>query len=206
MNGTDGYVIDGVVPGDMAGNSGGGAGDINGDGIPDIAITQSRPASSGGSRTFVLFGGSENLAALDLADGAADGHIGLSTFDTAPDVTRGFVINGGSGVLGAGDVNGDHVDDLMTIGWCLGWFVVYGRDSTQGNFFPAVFEPSSLLPANGGDGSDGFVIPDCVAPTCMMVPAVHGAGDVNNDGIGDIVIAESSGGPVRPHVTLAKRG
>ena len=44
-------------------------------------------------RSFVLFGGSENLAALDLADGVADGRIGLSTFDTATDGTRGFVIN-----------------------------------------------------------------------------------------------------------------
>ena len=110
----------------------------------------------------MLFGGSENLAALDLADGTTDGHIGLSTFDTAADGTRGFVIDSLASYA-AGDVNGDHVDDLVTARTTdefQGVYVVYGRDSTQGNFFPAAFELSSLLPANGGDGSEGFVIPD----------------------------------------------
>ena len=74
--------------------------------------------------------------------------------------------------------------------------MVYGRDSTPGNFFPAAFELSSLLPANGGDGSEGFVIPQ-VAPTWMWLPAAS-AGDVNNDGIGDIVLAEPRR-PRRPH-------
>ena len=91
LDGTNGYVIDGVVL--ATGQAyGGGEGDINGDGIPDIAIAR-HAAASGGSRTFMLFGGSENLAALDLADGTEDGHIELSTFETAPDVTRGFVID-----------------------------------------------------------------------------------------------------------------
>ncbi len=194
LNGTSrsGYVIDGVVPGDLAGSAGGGAGDINGDGISDI-ISGARFNES--YRSLVLFGGSENLAALDLADGDSDGHIELSTFDTAPDVTHGFAINGSGGIQGVGDVNGDQVDDWEVSNGVLGWFVVYGRDSTQGNFFPAVFEPSSLLSSNGGDGSNGFVIPR-VAPTYMMFGSVRNAGDVNNDGIGDIIYAEPQAMPL----------
>ena len=95
LDGTNGYVIDGV---DLyrtyqTGMWGGVVGDINGDGFSDIAIDQARPAASGGCRTFMLFGGSDNLAALDQADGTTDGHIKLSTIDTATDGTRGFVID-----------------------------------------------------------------------------------------------------------------
>ena len=66
-------MIEGIVPGDLAGKYGGGVGDINGDGVPDIAVSQTRTPASGGNRTFMLFGGSENLAALDLADGTKMG-------------------------------------------------------------------------------------------------------------------------------------
>jgi hypothetical protein len=110
LDGTNGYVIDGAVPGDYAGNLGGGAGDINGDGVSDILLSQSLPTS----RTAILFGGSENLAALDVADGyPADGHIGLSLLDSATDGTHGFVIDRND-ARAAGDVNGDGVDDLVT--------------------------------------------------------------------------------------------
>ncbi len=74
-----------------------------------------------------------------------------------------------------------------------GVYVVYGRDSTQGNSFPAVFELSSLLPAHGGNGSEGFVIP-VSSPTTLA--SVRSAGDVNNDGIGDIVLADPFASPL----------
>ena len=192
-------MIDGIVPGDYAGHYGGGVGDINGDGVPDIAVSQSRPTANGGNRTFMLFGGSENLAALDLADGDSDGHIKLSTLEAAPDVTRGFVIKLGNYPVAAGDVNGDHVDDLMmrrTIDGVPGAWIIYGRDYTQPdpNFFPAVLDVS-LLPA--GDGSEGFAIPWTVSSTFGGLGAnVNSAGDLNNDGIGDIVLADSGASPL----------
>ena len=49
-------------------------GDINGDGIPDIV---SRNNVNQVTRSFVLFGGSENLAALDQADGTTMGTSGF---------------------------------------------------------------------------------------------------------------------------------
>ena len=48
LDGTNGYVIDGVVPGDTAGNGGGAAGDINGDGIPDIVSQATMSTKSTG--------------------------------------------------------------------------------------------------------------------------------------------------------------
>ena len=196
LDGTNGYVIDSV---DLyrtyqTGMWGGVVGDINGDGFSDISIDQARPAASGGWRSFMLFGGSENLSALDQADGTTDGHIKLSTIDTATDGTRGFVID--TYVLSAGDVNGDHVDDLVTTKTTdefQGVYVIYGRDSNQGHSFPAAYELSSLLPVHGGNGSEGFVIPVSSSGYAL---SVRSAGDVNDDGIGDIILADPLASPL----------
>jgi hypothetical protein len=72
--------------------------------------------------------------------------------------------------------------------------VLFGRDSTQDDFFPPVFALSSLLPANGGTGSDGFVVPR-ITPTYVIGANVRGAGDINNDGIGDLVLGEPQACP-----------
>ena len=99
LDGTNGYVIDGVSPILGAGTFAGGAGDMNHDGFQDIAIMAAGQAPDGnvlrGGRTFVLYGGSANLAALDAADGTSNGRIELSSFDApTADGTHGFVING----------------------------------------------------------------------------------------------------------------
>jgi Ca2+-binding RTX toxin-like protein len=63
---------------------------------------------------------------------------------------------------------------------------VFGRDQTAGGF-PAEFELSSLLPANGGDGSAGFVLNGIDAGDGSG-RSVSAAGDVNGDGIDDLLI------------------
>jgi hypothetical protein len=115
------------------------------------------------------------------------------------DGTEGFVLTGvdqydesGHAVRAAGDINGDGIDDLV-IGACGidagGYrsdgqaYVVFGRSDG----FPPVFPLSSLLPEGGGDGSAGFVLvgrPVRSASGC----SVSAAGDVNADGIADLII------------------
>lgn len=52
--------------------------------------------------------------------------------------------------------------------------------------FPAVFELSQLLPENGGDGSLGFVIRGAT-PHERLGVSVADAGDVNGDGVADLI-------------------
>ena len=57
-------------------------------------------------------------------------------------------------------------------------YVVFGR--TTG--FPATLELRSLLPAEGGDGTSGFVLKG-IDEEDRSGDVVSGAGDVNGDGI-----------------------
>ena len=53
--------------------------------------------------------------------------------------------------------------------------------------FPAAFELRSLLPAAGGDGSEGFVLKGVGVGDGSGL-SVSNAGDVNGDGIDDFII------------------
>jgi hypothetical protein len=139
LNGTAGYVIDGVAVGDHTGAYGGGGGDVNHDGIPDLILGAAPVDGVRAGQSYVIFGGSSNLTALDGADGSQDGRIKLTSLNGA----NGFTINGtaykdGAGrITAAGDVNGDGVDDLLigainAFNGNGGAFVVFGRDSTHG--------------------------------------------------------------------------
>ncbi|MEM6715093.1 MAG: hypothetical protein AAF622_08470 [Cyanobacteria bacterium P01_C01_bin.147] len=186
LNGSNGFVINGVDAGDAAGLPVSDAGDINGDGIDDLIIGSgigSRSASSNGSdrEVYVVFGSDQGFSAnLELA--ALDG-------------TNGFAINGIAAtffaiftfsVSGAGDINGDGIDDLI-IGsgsanpngqsFAGASYVVFGSD--QG--FSASIDVSAL------DGCNGFVLNGIDARDYSGI-SVSGAGDINGDGFADLII------------------
>ncbi len=100
----------------------------------------------------------------------------------------------GGSVSAAGDVNGDGIDDLIigASGADPGGrvdagesYVVFGRDTQRD--FPPSFELASLLPGAGGDGSAGFVL-DGIDADDYSGCSVSAAGDVNGDGIDDLII------------------
>lgn len=142
-----------------------GAGDVNNDGIDDLAI------SDGASSCSIVFGRD-----TDAGDPLPP------TFSVNDlDGSNGFVLNvPNNKVSSAGDLNHDGIDDLALAELGFGatrGFILFGRDTTAGETFPASISASDF------DGSAGFVID----PAASGIDAVAGAGDVNGDGIDDLI-------------------
>ena len=133
------------------------------------------------------------LASL-LPPGGGDGSIGfVLTGSDAKDYS-------GYSVSAAGDVNGDGIDDLIIGAYGADpgrdnhageSYVVFG--SAQG--FPAIVELASLFPPRGGDGSRGFVLAGIDAHD-NAGRAVSAAGDVNGDGIDDVIVGACCADPI----------
>ncbi|MEM9222073.1 MAG: hypothetical protein AAGB11_06675 [Pseudomonadota bacterium] len=180
LNGSAGFRVNGLTADDFAGISVSGAGDVNGDGIADFIV-----GASGAGTAHVIFGKNTSFTA----------DLDLSTING----TTGFSIDGGSvgaglgkSVASAGDVNGDGIDDLVvgapnaTVDGAVeagAAFIVFGSSSG----FQATVEGSDL------DGTNGFYIGGLNASDSLG-SAVAGVGDVNGDGIDDILVAASGAG------------
>ncbi len=123
LDGSDGFVLNGVAAYDEAGHAVSDAGDVNGDGFDDLLIG-AYGVDAGASEfeygaAYVVFGG---------ANAGSSGSVELGTLDAS----EGFVLRGaaeydfaGYAVSGAGDVNGDGFADLL-VG-------AYGADNTNGD-------------------------------------------------------------------------
>jgi len=180
LDGSNGFVINGVIEGDSMGGSVSTAGDINGDGIDDLVIGAIFAGAVGNytGAAYVVFGNNE------LGAGSLD----LSSLNGA----NGFAINGvnvsdeaGASVSTAGDINLDGFDDLIvgapladTNGDNSGAsYVVFGSGQPW----------ASAVSLSGLDGSNGFVINGVNAGDNSGL-TVSAAGDVNIDGIDDLII------------------
>ena len=111
LDGTNGFRLNGVAPGDDSGFAVSGVGDVNGDGLADLLIGAlgAGPNGAGSGASYVVFG-------RDTAQNAFPASLVLSGLDG----TNGFRLTGvaaddrsGAAVSGAGDVNGDGLADLL---------------------------------------------------------------------------------------------
>jgi hypothetical protein len=172
LNGANGFQLNGILNGDNTGWSVSSAGDINGDGFDDVIVGAWGVDASGynSGAAYVVFGKASGFAPAFSASSL-----------TGP---NGFRITGapayssaGQSVSGAGDINGDNIDDLI-IGSNNGAYVVFGR--TGG--FAANLNLSTL------NGTTGFRVIGASNNNFGKVVSV--AGDVNGDGIDDLIIGE----------------
>jgi hypothetical protein len=182
--GHHGFRIDGPGARANAGVAVGGVDDMNGDGLDDVvvgAITSPKGRADAGA-AYVVYGKRSRRTVKLEALG-----------------THGYEIDGatagdqaGLSVTGAGDVNDDDRPDVLIGAPYASYNERFGSGSAYVVFGESNAEDVDLASL----GSQGFRMDGSSAPSCGMCLsvragfAVAGAGDVNSDGLDDVIVAE----------------
>jgi hypothetical protein len=187
----DGFIIQGDAAGDRAGISVGSAGDVNGDGFDDL-IVGANAGDDGGydaGEAYIVFGKAESCGTVD---GSGRAVIDLTTLAPAD----GFIVQGdaeadntGLSAASAGDVNGDGFDDVIVGSTTNEAYVIFGRAGGFGTVDGtgrAVIDLTTLAVA------DGFIIQGD-DPNDDAGFSVASAGDVNGDGLDDLIVGAPGG-------------
>jgi glycosylphosphatidylinositol phospholipase D len=216
LNGFDGFAFRGAHPVDHLGYAVSSAGDVNGDGVDDILIGAFAASPEGrpfAGESYVVFGSQAGFPAV-FGPASLDG-------------TNGFIMRGanpgdltGGALSGVGDVNGDGVDDFVvsapfaspdgkmyagqvyvvfgTRSRCSAPYDVQGHSAECSRPFPPVLELGAI------DGTNGLVLKGAAAGD--LTGSVGRVGDVDGDGVDDLVIGATGAQPGAKAYVVFGRG
>jgi len=175
-----GFALTGVSAFDLSGYSISGADDVDGDGFADIVL--GAYGANGAGQSYVVFGKAEG-AAVELAE-VVQG-LGGFALNGPPVGVGGGGFYSGFSVSGAGDVDGDGLADVIigSMNEVGGGFVVFGKEDG------ATVELDEVIMGSGGFALFGARIFDGFST------AVSGAGDVNGDGLADVILGAPRADP-----------
>ena len=225
----DGFILLADAAGDRLGWSVSGAGDINGDGLADLIVGALYGDDGGNTfagEAYIVYGKIDadgDGTQFGTAEMEGEMRQVLDTTKLAP--AEGFVLQGdrafdqlGWSVSGAGDINGDGLDDLI-VGANVGSdggtsageaYIIYGKAGTDGTQFGMEVrlrssgrtvtdnsEPSNSVVRQVLDTSllapaDGFILQGDVMND-QLGYSVSGAGDINGDGLADLIVGALGG-------------
>jgi hypothetical protein len=171
-DGVGGFVIDGDAS-DAIGGAVAAAGDVNHDGFDDILIGAPTAGTAGAGRAYVVYGRANSAK------------VALKALPTKSSERTFFELDGiagdgaGNSVAGIGDINGDKLADFAVAasngnGGLGSVYVVFGGALSGG------------LPLGGPGATPGAVLTGKSVPIGALIS--H-AGDVNNDGIPDLLVS-----------------
>ena len=184
-NGVNGVKVQGELSGDLLGLGMSGVGDVNGDGVSDVAIgsVNSDPmAVTNAGKVFLVYGRTNGWSSTIALDGDfLNGTNGVALAGAVAGGNLGYQINE------AGDVNQDGLNDLL-LGFGVSLppgetFLVYGRTNL----------PSSMVLSNGWfNGTNGTRFTGTAGDFRMGRSATF-CGDVDGDGRTDLLMANELG-------------
>jgi len=147
-----------------------GAGDVNDDGFDDVIVGCPLVA-----RAFVFYGSASGPS-------------------LAPDAELENNDSFGDSVAGAGDVNGDGIDDVI-VGASVCCEVAFDENS-EGAAYVFLGNPVGITLSPFAEVHG----PSVIGPDSLLGTAVGAAGDVNADGFGDVVVAVPGNGKANAYL------